>query len=271
MPPVDLHTIRHGEEHPVRFVLVHGLSSNARMWDGVGLELARRGHGSIAVDLRGHGESPKPDQGYDFDTVVGDLLPHLVDRPVVAGQSYGGNVVVALAARHPDLVSGIVCVDGGAIDLRHRGSLEECVEAMKPPYHLFEGTPWNQHLEHVRRMHPDWPDTGIEGQLACMEVGPDGGIRARLTWDRHRQVIEAMWHEPPTELFPKIQVPVLFLVASARMQESVHHAVNALPDGRAVFFENAVHDVHAQRPVEVAEHLVSMLPASQRTEPSAPE
>ena len=43
-----------------KFVLIHGLASNARMWDGVGAALAERGYASIAVDLRGHGRSPKP-------------------------------------------------------------------------------------------------------------------------------------------------------------------------------------------------------------------
>jgi pimeloyl-ACP methyl ester carboxylesterase len=254
--PLELHTIRHGAAHPVRFVLVHGLSSNARLWDGVGAALAERGIGSIAVDLRGHGESPKPDGGYDYDSVVGDLVPLLQDRPVVVGQSYGGNVVVALAARHPELVSGIVCIDGGAIDLRGRGALEDCVEAMKPPYHLFEGRPYDEHAARVRAMHDGWPESGIAGQLANLEVGPDGGVRARLTWSRHRQIIEAMWHEPPTAHFGSLQVPVLFLMATARMRDGVEAALDALPHGRVVWFEGASHDVHAQHPVAVADELV---------------
>lgn len=259
---VELHTIRHGDGLPVRFVLVHGLASAASMWNGVGAALAERGHGSIAVDLRGHGESPKPDAGYDFDAVVGDLVPILrsLDRPVVAGQSYGGNVAVALAARHPELVSSIVCVDGGAIDLRARfGSLDDALAAMKPPYERFEGIHRDVEEAYLRRAHPDWPESGIRGALAVNETLPDGTIRSRLGWHRHRQIIEAMWHEPPTELFPKIDLPVLFLVASAPMRPGVEAAVEALTDGRAVLLEGAEHDVHAQRPVEVADHLESML------------
>jgi len=45
------------------FVLVHGLASNARLWDGVARRLAGAGHSSAAVDLRGHGRSDKPDTG----------------------------------------------------------------------------------------------------------------------------------------------------------------------------------------------------------------
>ena len=43
------------------FVLVHGLASNARMWDGVAARLVERGHAAATVDLRGHGRSAKPD------------------------------------------------------------------------------------------------------------------------------------------------------------------------------------------------------------------
>jgi pimeloyl-ACP methyl ester carboxylesterase len=256
---VDLHTIRYGDA-PVEVVLVHGLASNARMWDGVGAALAERGIGSVAVDLRGHGSSPKPDDGYDFDSVIGDLVPLLNDQPLVAGQSYGGNVVVALAARHPELVRGIVCVDGGAIDLRQPfPHLGDALVAMKPPYERFVGTSRVAIERALRAQHVDWPETGIQGALACHDVDTDGNIKPFLTWERHRQIIEAMWHEPPTELFPKIEVPVLFLVASERMRDGVEAAVAALPDGRAVWFEGAHHDVHAQKPVEVAEQIASML------------
>ena len=253
-----LHEVRYGAG-PARFVLVHGLASNARLWDGAGAALAERGVASVAVDLRGHGQSPKPDDGYDFDSVTGDLLPYLIDRPVVVGQSYGGNVVVALAARHAELVRGIVCIDGGAIDMRQRfASVEDAVAAMKPPYHLFEGTAPEVQEANLRKAHPDGPETWIQGAMAGFEV-VDGGVRSRLTWPLHKQIVEAMWNEPPTDLFPKIDVPVLFLVASSRMRPAVEAAVRALPDGRAVYFDGAHHDVHAERPREVAEQLLGTL------------
>ncbi|MBU6317382.1 MAG: alpha/beta fold hydrolase, partial [Acidobacteria bacterium] len=56
------------------FLLVHGLASNARLWDGVAESLASAGHTVVAVDQRGHGLSSKPDGGYDFATVVADLV-----------------------------------------------------------------------------------------------------------------------------------------------------------------------------------------------------
>ncbi|HZZ48199.1 MAG TPA: alpha/beta fold hydrolase, partial [Pseudonocardia sp.] len=44
-----------GAARPV--LLVHGMSSNARLWDGVAERLAAAGHPVVAVDLRGHGTS----------------------------------------------------------------------------------------------------------------------------------------------------------------------------------------------------------------------
>jgi pimeloyl-ACP methyl ester carboxylesterase len=255
--------LRFGAEHPVDVVMVHGLASAATMWTGVGLDLAARGIGSVAVDLRGHGESPKPDDGYDFDTVVGDLVPILeaCERPpVLAGQSYGGNVVVELAARHPSLVRALCCVDGGAIDLSARmSSLDDALVLMKPPYEQFEGILRSAEEAYLRRAHPDWPETGIQGALAVNEELPDGTIRSRLGWSRHSQIIRAMWSSPPSRLWSRIDVPVLFLVASDRMRDGVEAACAALRDGRAVYLEGAEHDVHAQRPSEVASHIEGLL------------
>ncbi len=106
------------------FLLVHGLASNARLWDGIAAELTAMGHPVTTVDLRGHGRSSKPDGPYDVTTVADDLATLIermaIDRPVVAGQSWGGNVVLELAARRPELIRGIVCVDGGWLEPSRR-------------------------------------------------------------------------------------------------------------------------------------------------------
>ena len=44
-------------------VLVHGLASNAMLWEGAAIALSSLGHLVTAVDLRGHGLSEKPDTG----------------------------------------------------------------------------------------------------------------------------------------------------------------------------------------------------------------
>ena len=62
-----------GSGRPV--LLVHGLSSNARLWDLVAVRLAETGHPVLAVDLRGHGSSAAVADGSTDPTrtAAGDL------------------------------------------------------------------------------------------------------------------------------------------------------------------------------------------------------
>src|SRR5215510_6504983 len=105
-PDVTLHAERYeGDPALMPFVLVHGLASNLRLWDGVAEHLHAAGHTVIALDQRGHGRSDAPDAGYEIDTAVADLLALIetlgLERPLLVGQSWGGSVVLELAWRHP--------------------------------------------------------------------------------------------------------------------------------------------------------------------------
>ena len=261
---VSLNVIeRPGSESAVPFVLVHGLASNARMWDGVGARLAELGHPSTALDQRGHGQSDKPDTGYDFTTITDDLATVIkslgYDRPVIAGQSWGGNVVVEFAWRFPDLVRGIACVDGGTIELSWRfPEWEDCKAAMTPPQ--TEGMPLDRLENGLRRMHPDWPESGITGMLANFEVRSDGTVAPWLTLDRHLQILRAMWEQKPSQLFPSIEVPVLLVPAdwqpgsqfTTDKKLGIEAAVAALARSKVHWFTGD-HDIHAQFPVELAD------------------
>src|SRR5262245_61892496 len=136
---IGLQVLTRGLDHPgTPVVLVHGLASNARLWDGVAERLAAAGHPVAAVDQRGHGQSDKPDSGYDFPTLTDDLLFVLRrlgwQTPWMAGQSWGANVVVEVAARHPEATAGLVLVDGGTMELGGRfADWATCETALAPP------------------------------------------------------------------------------------------------------------------------------------------
>ncbi len=72
-------------------------------------------HRCLAIDLRGHGDSDKPDEQYTMDKYadeVAEWLRHLgIRRPILVGHSMGGQVVISVAARHPELVSAIASLD----------------------------------------------------------------------------------------------------------------------------------------------------------------
>ena len=251
----------------VPIVLVHGLASNCRLWDGAARELAAFGHGVIAVDLRGHGRSDKPDDGYSVPQVATDVVD-VIDtlsggnepwrRPLVIGQSWGGNIVVQIAAVHGDRVRGVVAVDGGTIDLsRAFKEWAECERALAPP--KLAGMQAARLRAFIRGAHPDWTDEAIDGQMSNMEHLPDGTISPWLTFERHMRVLRGMWDHHPTDLFPSITVPVLFTPATkvdddhARAKQASHdHALSAIAKCRVEWFRPADHDLHAQYPARFA-------------------
>jgi pimeloyl-ACP methyl ester carboxylesterase len=244
------------------FVLVHGLASNARLWDGVAARLQAAGHAVLAVDQRGHGRSDRPEDGYDFATVTDDLRRLLaveqVHRPVLVGQSWGGNVVLEAAARWGDDVVGISGIDGGTIDLQERfAEWEECAAHLAPPD--MSGVTLADVERWIRREHPDWPEEGIAGTLANLEEAHDGSARARLPRDRHMKILRSMWEQRPTQLYPRVTAPVLLIPADSGdgssftgvKREHVASAVDALPRARARWLAGD-HDLHAQHPDAVA-------------------
>ena len=95
-------------------IFIHGAYSN-RMGFGFQEEYFSPNHRCVAVDLRGHGESDKPDELYTMDRHghdVAELILHLgLDRPVLVGQSMGGQVIIAVAAHYPELVGAIASLD----------------------------------------------------------------------------------------------------------------------------------------------------------------
>ena len=77
---VSLHVRQWPEGDQTPFLLVHGLASNCCTWEGVATRLHELGHPVAAVDQRGHGQSDKPDTGYEFPTLCRDLVRVLVGR-----------------------------------------------------------------------------------------------------------------------------------------------------------------------------------------------
>ncbi|MDG1266023.1 MAG: alpha/beta hydrolase [Ilumatobacter sp.] len=264
---VELHVLRweppaETAETQRSWLMTHGLASNARLWDGVARRLAASGHHVATVDQRGHGQSSKPDDGYDVATCADDLALLIdtlgFDRPAVAGQSWGGNVVLELGHRHPDLISQVACVDGGFIDLRSKFPVwEDCVEALAPP--RLAGTPVETMRTWLERSASDWPDEGRSATMANFELRNDGTIAPWLTFEHHLSVLRGLWEHTPSVVYPEMRIPTLLIGAdtedvawSASKHDAVDQAIASLPRGRAHWFSPAHHDVHAQQPEAVA-------------------
>ena len=263
-----------GGARPV--LLVHGLSSNARLWDGVAGRLASAGHPVVAVDLRGHASSATvpdtdedEDDGEDGDTPATDPT-HSAARdlaavcaglgwaaPVVAGQSWGANVVLQLAADRPDLVHALALIDGGWLHLGDQWpTLDAAWSVLAPPRFDDVDAPTLRRL--LQAGHPDWPDAAIDAAMGNLRERPDGTLTPWLDRERHRAIVGSMLRHRPRTLYALVRCPVLLLAATGdatppRKREQIAKAVAALTQAELVEFPGGDHDLHAQQPAAVAE------------------
>ena len=108
---LNLRYVQRGEGTPV--ILLHGIASSLYTWKDVLPALAAH-HDVIAVDLPGFGGSavPKEPSGEQAVRSVLGLMDALsVRRASLAGNSLGGAIAVAIAARAPDRVDRLVLID----------------------------------------------------------------------------------------------------------------------------------------------------------------
>jgi soluble epoxide hydrolase / lipid-phosphate phosphatase len=112
---IRLHYVEQGEGFPV--LLLHGFPELWYSWRHQIPALAEAGFRAIAPDLRGYGESDKPDaiDAYDIHHLVADLVGLLdalgIDKTVIVGHDWGGIIVWQFALMHPERVERVVALN----------------------------------------------------------------------------------------------------------------------------------------------------------------
>lgn len=187
-------------------VCVHGLTANHTCWASVADVLAPA-HRLIAYDLRGRGESDKPETGYSLAHHCEDLLGLLdhfgLKKAVLVGHSLGAHIAVRFAATHPERVAKLVLVDGG-LDVRH-----EVLESLRPAINrlgvefpslemflgfvrmlpMFEGR-WNDYLERYFRYDvEELPAGTVRSKAARHAIEEEiGNLERERLWVYHHQI-----------------------------------------------------------------------------------
>jgi pimeloyl-ACP methyl ester carboxylesterase len=161
----------------------------------------------IAYDLRGRGESDKPEHGYSLvhhnEDLLG-LLDHFgLRKAVLVGHSLGAHIAVRFAATHPERVAKLVLVDGG-IDVRY-----EVLESLRPAINrlgvefpsldmflgfvhmlpMFEGR-WNDYLERYFRYDvEELPAGTVRSKAARHAIEEEiGNLERERLWVYHHQI-----------------------------------------------------------------------------------
>jgi pimeloyl-ACP methyl ester carboxylesterase len=264
-------------------VLLHGLASNARIWELVATYLVDARMTAVAPDARGHGLSDKPSQGYDFNAMIADLAA-LVDalhleKPLLVGHSWGANLALEYAARFPFGLlapSGIVLVDGGMVQLDDSPGVtwEEIKKRLTPP--KLAGLSLDEFIDRLRGWNADWLPDGEAGEeilniiLANFAVDEDEHISPRLDFENHMQIVRAMWEFKTYAHYSRLRCPVLMLPVRPKeplserdqifleaKQRGVARAEESISRLQVDWMKDSIHDVILQRSAEVAERITA--------------
>jgi lipase len=241
-----LHVHEWGDPSKPPLVCVHGVSAHGRRFQKLAEERLASRYRVLAPDLRGHAWS-EWEPPWDLETHLADLL-ETVDGLGIGpcpwvGHSFGGRVVLELAAREPERLTAAVLLDPAIQILPHVGfdfaqeaakdhsfaSIDEAVDAR-----LASGAPTPR----------SFVEQEARDQLA---PSPDG----RLRWQYARAAVAAMYSEicreppPPTVL---ADLPALLvhaeqfgLVREEQLEEYAaaldHIEIVGVPGGHIVYWD----------------------------------
>jgi pimeloyl-ACP methyl ester carboxylesterase len=268
-------------EYPPPILFLHGLASNMSIFCECAKLASSRSHPVAMMSIRGHAGSvlgslsshedlPGMTQfqvAYDVLQVIRFIRSLSLkgwDQPILCvGHSYGANVLVELASMHfcTVFLRGIVCVDGGYINLKRKyGDFESCCRALAPPN--------LSSFSHASFMHMvrsewtrGWSEESISSLLRNFVFSTDGSVRARLPLQAHMALLRDLFENPPT--FPNIKVPVLLAPAgtglanafSRNVRDDVKHATDEMTFSGTPccvqWFPESSHDIPSQQPKEL--------------------
>ncbi len=219
---------------PTTVVFESGLGSDWSPWKKVATEVSARAR-TFAYSRPGYGDSAPSSLPRDASHIVESLRALLVSHGlqppyVLVGHSFGGGYMELFAKAHPDEVLGLVLVEP-----RHRDFTAACVQAG------FEGCAIDPDV--VASLPQVQIDEVNAYQQISGEIAAAGGFGAYpvrvLTATAHgfSPEVEALW-------------------------ESQHGALaDEASDGEQTIFEGFGHVLQIQRPHEVAEVILSLVPA----------
>jgi pimeloyl-ACP methyl ester carboxylesterase len=133
-----------GASSPEPVVLIHGHSVDLRMWRYQVPALLQAGYRVVRYDVRGHGRSTAPPEGYTWDHYAADLAG-LLDRlnpggPVSRGRglesahlvalSMGGGIALQFALDFPHRVRSITLVDSALPGFTYSDEFTSQIEAL---------------------------------------------------------------------------------------------------------------------------------------------
>ncbi|TVQ35060.1 MAG: alpha/beta fold hydrolase [Geminicoccaceae bacterium] len=244
-----------GETGPA-VVILHGLLGAGRNWQTIAEQLAAA-HRVVLIDLRNHGASPWASamRYADMADDVRLTLAHLgIERACMIGHSMGGKVVMQLALREPERVTGLVVVDIAPVT--YPNDHEAPVRALQG----LDLSTLRNRAEADKALAPAIPNTALRHFLLQNLVRDGGGYRWRVNLDAIARAMPTLIGFPATEAV--FDGPALAIVGgqSAYVDATGEAALQArLPQVVIERLPEAGHWPHAEAPEVVTRQLRAFL------------
>ncbi len=255
-------------------VLITGLLGVAEGFGDLAAELVEGGRRAITIEPLGVGRSSRPrhaDYSLTAQTArVASVLDSLTVRDaLVVGHAVSVAIAYRLAAARPDLVRGVVALEGGAPERAGTPSLERALR-FAPLLRIFGGRGRVRRLFArelaVASADPAWVSDAV---VTTYTRGPLADLGATI--DAYRAMSRAREPVSLAAVLPRITCPVLVLRGQAgrvpaaelaRVRSGVADVTVREVAGAGVF-------LHEERPAEVAGAIIAFDPADRRPQRSS--
>jgi len=258
---------------------IHGLSNTAWSWAPVARRLCGARH-VVAMDLRGHGLSDAPTDGYDPDSLAQDvvavaegsgLLASPGDRVVLAGHGFGAVVAAWAAELLRDRCAGLVLVDGGweVLDAATGMDVDEFLRGLDEPPEVMRSM--SAFLADRQAFDPQtWDGDQLRAAQATVVETHAGKVVPSTRPHAVEASVRSMFGYDPVATLARVVAPVVAITAADDDigSRAVAHAADS--DGReaaglgrieVTSFERDGHNLMRYRPEAVTAAILSVAAA----------
>jgi pimeloyl-ACP methyl ester carboxylesterase len=223
-------------------VLLHGIGSRGQSWWPVIDPLAERFH-LYQIDLRGHGGSGRPDDGYGMAHYVADLDATLdalaLEQPRILGQSLGALITLLWASEHPTRAAALVLEDPS---LRTRPEILGAFDGWQQLASLSPA----QAAAWYRQEYPDWSDEDCQRRAETI-TSTAPGVFSELRSEAEQAL--ATGTTDRMHILADVQSPALLVYGNPALggmapPEDAERFVQIMPHARAVYIPEGGHHLH---------------------------
>ena len=275
-PGDRIHFLDWGGHGQPGLLLIHGLSNSAWSWTPVARRL-RSKRRVVAMDLRGHGLSDAPTDGYDprgfaMDVIAAaegsGLLAVAGDRVVLAGHGFGAIVASWAAVELGARCAGLVLVDGGweSIEATSGMDVDEFMRNLDEPPEVMRSLA--AFLADRAAFDPASWDADQEHAARAMVVETHAGRVVPATRPHALAgSVRLMFAYVPGSTLARVAAPVVALLAGEDEDGSRTRALAEASDARSTagrdpvalsLFERAGHNLMRYRPDSVSAAILSI-------------